>query len=176
MFSNPEKNISQFHVDQGMIVSDFGSGSGHYSIALAKAVGSSGKVYSIDIQQSLLQKLKNTANEMGISNINVIWADLEKPRGSTLKDGILDRVIVANTFFQIEKKDEFVEEIKRVLKPKGKVLFIDWTHSFNGLGPVGNMIVTHDMARVIFESHGFIFEKDILAGDHHYGLIFKNYE
>jgi ubiquinone/menaquinone biosynthesis C-methylase UbiE len=173
MFANPEKNISQFNVDPGHVIADFGSGQGHYSIATAKKIGNTGMVYALDIQQSLLQKLKNTAEELGLKNINIIWADLDEERGSTLKDGIIDRIIASNILFQVEKKDNLIAEIYRVLKPKGRVLLIDWQDSFSGLGPKENEIIKKDVARVMFESHNFIFEKEIQTGDHHYGLIFK---
>jgi len=174
MFSDPEKNINQFHIDPGMIVADFGSGSGHYCIALAKAVGPSGKVYAIDVQQDLLDRTKKQATELGFDNVNVIWADLEKKHSSGIKDGIVDRVVASNILFQIEDKEAFIDEIKRVLKPKGMVLVVDWTDSFCGLGPQPEHVIKIDAAQVMFESYGFKFEKEISVGDHHYGLIFRN--
>jgi ubiquinone/menaquinone biosynthesis C-methylase UbiE len=173
MFSNPLKNIDQFNVDPGHIVADFGSGSGHYTIALSKKIGNSGKVYALDIQKDLLEKLKKTSEGLGLSNINVIWADLDEERGSGLADEIIDRVVATNILFQVEKKDNLVKEIHRVLKTKGRVLLIDWSESFSGIGPQAQDVVKQDVARVLFESHGFVLEKEIQAGDHHYGLIFR---
>lgn len=173
MFANPEKNISQFHIDPGMTVAEFGSGAGHYSIAAAKLVGESGKVYAIDVQQNLLQKLKNDSVAQGLNNINIIWGDLDEFKGSELADRIIDRVIVANTLFQIENKEEFIKEVYRVLKPNGQVLIIDWTDSFGGLGPTSDNVIAKDVAHVLFESNRFSFVKEIMPGDHHYGLIFK---
>lgn len=41
-----------------MTVADFGSGSGHYVMALSELVGDRGRVYAIDLQQALLQRVK----------------------------------------------------------------------------------------------------------------------
>jgi ubiquinone/menaquinone biosynthesis C-methylase UbiE len=171
MFSQPDKNIEQFHVDPGMSVADLGSGAGFYSLALARAVGPSGRIYSVDVQKELLSKLQSDAVAQGINNIKVVWGDLDEPKGSTLQEGIIDRVVIANVLFQVENKDALINEALRILKPKGKLLFIDWSDSYGGLGPHPKDIVKEDVAKTLFESHGFDFEKDIVTGDHHYGFV-----
>jgi len=176
MFSDPKNNIEQFHIDPGMSVADFGAGSGFYALALSEAVGESGKVYTIDIQKDLLNHLKTETESKGITNIEIIWGDLDEPKGTTLKDQSVDRVVIANTFFQLENKDAAVEEARRVLKRNGKLLLIDWTDSFSGLGPQSGDVVKPDVARTIFESEGFVYDRDIKAGANHYGIVFKKHE
>jgi len=173
MFSNPEKNIEQFNIEPGMSVVDLGSGPGYYSIALGKAVGPSGKVYAVDIQKELLSKLQSDAANVGVYNIKVIWEDLDEPKSSTLHDQSVDRVLIANTLFQIEEKDTLIKEAYRILKPGGKFLFVDWRDSYGGLGPKHEDIVKEDVAKTIVESHNFHFEKDIQTGEHHYGFVVK---
>ena len=173
MFSNPEQNIEKVHIDPGMKVADLGSGAGAYSIAAGKLVGPSGRIYAVDVQKDLLEKLKHESLEQGLSNIELIWGDLDEPNGTKLANDVVERVIIANVLFQVEDKDSVMEETKRILKPKGKVLFVDWSDSFGGLGPQESDIVRPDVARTLFEAHGFEFEKEIEVGDHHYGLIFK---
>lgn len=173
MFSQPDKNIDQFHVDPGMLVADLGSGAGFYAIALAKKVGPSGRVYAVDVQKELLSKIQNDAMSQGVHNIKLVWGDLSEKKGSTLHDNSVDRVVIANTLFQIEDRDIVIEEAYRILKPKGKLLFVDWRDSYGGLGPKPKDIIKPDVARVLFESNSFEFEKDIIAGDHHYGFVLK---
>ena len=64
MFSDPEKNIEQFSLGKGMHVADFGTGSGFYALAAAEAVGETGRVYAIDVQKDLLEKLKKEAHNV----------------------------------------------------------------------------------------------------------------
>lgn len=174
MFSSPEQNIEKVHIDPGMKIADLGSGTGFYSIAAAKLTGPSGRVYSVDVQKELLEKLKNESLNQRISNIETIWADLDEMNGTKLADNIIDRVIVANVLFQVENKENLIKEAKRILRPNGKLLFVDWTDSYGGLGPQPKDVMKPDVARVLFEDGGFEFEKDIEVGDHHYGFIFKN--
>lgn len=158
---------------EGAKVADFGAGSGHYSLAAADAVGDEGFVYAIEIQKDLLSRLKRTASDRGLSNIEVLWADLEKEKGSTLKSGSIDAGIVANVLFQIKDKKVFAKEVWRVIRNGGKVLVVDWTDSFGHLGPHPKHLVKEETARSLFEEVGFKPEKNIYAGEHHFGMIMR---
>ncbi len=174
MFSDPEKNIEQFDLGKGNYVADFGAGTGFYSFAAAKAVGETGKVYAIDVQKDLLEKLKNEArNTKHLRNIEIIWADLDHLGGTRLKENSMDAVIVANVFFQLENKDNTCLEIKRILKPGSRVLFVDWISSFGGIGPQQQDVFTEEMAKKLFEKHGLKEDRVISAGAQHYGIIFR---
>jgi ubiquinone/menaquinone biosynthesis C-methylase UbiE len=109
MFSDPQKNIEQFAIDPGLSVADFGSGAGFYALALSRAVGPTGHVYAIDVQQDLLIKLKNEAIRQNISNIEIVLGNVEENKGSQLKDNSVDRVVIVNILFQT--KDYFVQSI-----------------------------------------------------------------
>src|ERR1700759_5085715 len=101
-FAHPARNVLHFNVEAGMQVADFGAGSGHYIGPLAQAVGESGKVYAIEVQQDLLKRIHNEAAVRGHKNVKIIWADLEKPKASKIADQTLDLVLVSNLLFQVE--------------------------------------------------------------------------
>lgn len=174
MFSDPNKVVEQFGVMPGMHVADFGAGSGFYTFSLSKILGSTGKVYAIDIQKDLLVKIKKEMDQTHIHNVEVLWADLEKIGGSKLKDLSVDAVIATNILFQINNKQTFAKEIKRVLKPNGRVLVLDWKDSFGGVGPHPGDVVSPEETREVFKKEGFTFEKELSeAVEHHYALTFK---
>ncbi len=174
MFSDPQKNIEQFSLGKGMYVADFGAGSGFYSFAAAEAVGETGKVYAIDVQKDLLTKIKNEAkNIRHLANLEIVWADLEHLGGTKLRENSMDACIAANVFFQLENKDNAVSEIKRILKDNGRVLLVDWSASFGGMGPQQKDVFSRDMAKKLFEKHGFMEDREIPSGAQHYGIIFR---
>ena len=173
MFSDPQKNIEQCGIQAGMEIADFGSGSGHYTIAAAKALVSTGHVYAIDAQKDLLTKLKNHVTRDGLYNIEVVWGDIEKVGGTHLHDGMIDLVLLSNILFQVENKQGVLEEVKRILKPAGRVLVVDWSESFGGIGPHADMVVKKDTVMDLFEQNGFHLDREISAGSHHYGMIYK---
>jgi ubiquinone/menaquinone biosynthesis C-methylase UbiE len=173
MFADPKRNIEQLNLTPGMRVADLGVGSGHYTFEAAKAVGASGRVYSVDIQQQLLDRIKNRARQEHLSNIDIIWGDLEKIGGTRIQESTIDVVVASNILFQLAHKDVFLEETKRILKPGGKVFIADWTDSHSGMGPAPEDVVTESAAKALLEKQGFVYERGISAGDHHYGLIYK---
>ncbi len=173
-FSDPPHTISQFDLQSGSIVADLGAGTGILSILIARAVGDKGKVYAIEVQKNLLDRLANHAKEERVhATIEALWGDIERTNGTHLKDAMVDAVVASNVLFQIADKEGFVAETKRILKPGGKVLLIDWTESFHGMGPHIDHVVTGPEARRLFERGGFNYVKKIDAGAHHYGFLFK---
>ncbi len=171
MFSSPAYNIEQFDLQSGSRVADFGAGSGFYTLVLAKAIGDRGKVYAIEVQKNILETLRGEAVKRGLRNIEFIWGNIEKIGGSRLKENFLDAVVIANVFFQSADKKKIVAEAVRILKPGGKVLVIDWTDSYGGLGPSEESVVSELEIKNLFESAGCVFRKQISAGDHHFGII-----
>ena len=153
-----------------MVAAEFGCGSGGFAFPLAKRL-ENGLVYAIDILQEPLSALNSRALLENIINIRVIRSDLEKPRGSTLKDLSLDLVFIPNVLFQVDNKDAIIIEAKRVLKTGGKIVVIDWKKSATQ-GPEQGR-VSPDEIKKIAEKAGLIFEKEFEAGKYHFGLIFK---
>lgn len=172
MFSDPQKNIAELGIEHGMKVVDLGAGTGFYSLEAAKKVGPGGRVYAVDVQQDLLNKIKNSGSLAGLHNIEVIWGNIEKLGGTKLREAIADRVVLSNTLFQIAEadRDNLALEAKRILKSGGKLMVIDWT-SGSPLSP--KTLIPQMLAEGIFQKIGFKIEKSFTAGDHHYGIIFK---
>lgn len=170
MFIDPIKNLKAFDLRENMIVADLGAGSGFYTIPAAKMVPM-GKVYAIEIQQDFLKTIKNKTVESHLNNIEYLLGDVEKIGGTKIKDKIVDAIIASNILFQVEDKEKFIEEAKRILKPEGKLLLIDWSDSSFAVGASFDKIVPKNIAREMFEKRGFVWQRDIDAGAHHYGII-----
>ncbi len=167
MFSDPVKNLKTLALRESDIVADLGAGTGFYSVAAGKIV-SSGKVYAVELQKDFIATIKHKAKEAHLSNVECFWGNIEKIGGTKIKDGVVDVVIASNILFQVEDKIIFIEEVKRILKRGGRVLLVDWADS-SGLGLL--QPVPKTKAREMFEKKGFVFERDIDAGAHHYGMI-----
>jgi ubiquinone/menaquinone biosynthesis C-methylase UbiE len=172
MFSDPDKNLAQLGLGEGMKLADLGAGTGFYSIAAARRVGTTGRVYAVDVQGDLLQRLKSNAAAEKVHNIEVVRGAIDAIGGTKLRDGLADRAVVANTLFQVEEKDRdsMALEAKRILKAGGKILVVDWLPG-SPLGPRDS--VPRAAAEALFSRNGFALDKAFSAGDHHYGLVFS---
>lgn len=175
MFVNPGKIIEILGVMPQMTVADFGCGSGHYVIEAARRVGKSGKVYGIDIQQDMLSFVRSQAKLEHFSNVETIWADLEMPDATQLKDNAVDVIIISNILFQAENKEQIVKEAFRILKTEGKAAVIEWgtEEQTPGFGPAPGSRISPSDAKNLFEKLGFVLEKEFDPGENHYGLVFK---
>lgn len=170
-FANPEANIAALEVYRGMVVADLGAGIGAYTLPLAERVGETGRVYAVEVQKDFLTNIKKSAEERGLKNIELLWGDIERLGGTKIKDEGVDAVVVSNVLFLAESKEGLIREARRILKTGGKLLLIDWSDSFNNLGPSPKMVITKDAALALCESEGFVLKNEVPVGEHHYGLL-----
>ncbi|MFA6076497.1 MAG: class I SAM-dependent methyltransferase [Candidatus Paceibacterota bacterium] len=168
MFTDPIKNLKALGLREDNIVADLGAGTGFYSVAAGHIVPK-GKVYAVEIDKDFLATIKEKVKEARLNNVEILWGDISKNGGTNIGNKIVDAVIASNVLFQVEDKHRFIEEIKRILKPRGRVLLIDWVES-----PIVNAktVVPKNKAREMFEKKGFIWQQDINTGAYHYGMIF----
>jgi ubiquinone/menaquinone biosynthesis C-methylase UbiE len=172
-FLDPQKIVGDLGVMAGMRISDFGSGAGHFTILLAKAVGESGVVTAIDLMDSALETLRSKAKLEGINNIETVRSNLEAIGGSSLANDSQDLVLLANSLFQNQRKDLIIEEAKRVLKPAGSLVIIEWRKGALGFGPPDSLRTTPEEMQNMALGQGFQFSREIDTGNFHYGIILK---
>lgn len=170
-FISPEHHIDILHLEHTHTVADFGAGSGAYALAAAKAVAPSGVCYAVDLNRELLNRVKNDATFAHIHNLEIIWGDLEKKKGSTLPDSSVDAVLLCNTLFMLEDREAVLKEAYRILKNRGKLLVVEWSASHAGVGPHTTQVVSEKDARASVTEAGFVIEHDVPGGDYHYGFV-----
>jgi len=170
-FLIPDNIIKEFGIKEGMRIADFGCGAGYFTIPIAKSVGENGVVYALDVLKTSLESVRSKAKIEGLLNIKTVWANLEISGGSKLKDESSDIVSLANILFQSPKKADIIEEAKRILKKKGKMIIIEWQED-QPLGPPKKLIVSKNLVQELVKKQGFKLEKEFSAGKHHWGMVF----
>ncbi len=153
-----------------MTAADFGCGSGGWVISLAKRL-EQGLVYAIDIQEEPLSALESKMKLEGIQNVKKILSDIEIENGSKVPVLSCDLVLMTNLLFQVEKKKEIFKEADRILKPRGKILVVDWKPEVS-LGPEEGRISPEEVKELAGEFN-LRLKKEFSAGDYHYGLVFE---
>jgi ubiquinone/menaquinone biosynthesis C-methylase UbiE len=118
---NPQK-ILRPYITEGMTVLDVGCGPGFFTIEMARMVGKSGRVIAADMQEGMLQKVK------------------EKVKGTELEERILlhkcgedkigvsepvDFVLLFYMVHEVPNKEHFFNEIGTILKPDGQILIVE---------------------------------------------------
>ena len=171
-FLNPDRIVDELHIQEGMQIADFGSGSGYFTISMGERVGSSGKVHALDVQEDKLDDVRVKAGVKNLENIETIRADLEVLGSSSLPDNSQDIVLLANILFQSDKKAEIFKEAMRILKKEGTMIVIDWKKGTGSFGPPDGRR-TDDLEMIsMAEKSNFKLKSKLDAGQFHYGLIF----
>lgn len=169
-FLNPEQILKQLKLKPSMTAADFGCGSGGWVLPLAKML-EDGRVYGIDILEEPLSALRSKAKMEKLYNIISMKADVEK--GTTLLSKSCDLVLMTNLLFQAENKKGILKEAKRVLKPKGRILVVDWkSSSSSSFGPVEGLVSLKEVKKMAEET-GLKASKEFEASLNHWGLVLE---
>lgn len=172
-FLNPEAVVGEFGVQPGMQVADFGSGAGHIAILIAQRIGENGKLVALDILEDKLDAVRVKAKAAGLNNVETVRANLEVIGSTGLPDDSQDLVVLVNILFQSQKKSEIFKEAKRVLKPAGRLVLVEWKKAAGGFGPPDELRIDEAAMQSLLTAEGLAFEHNFSAGQYHYGLSFK---
>ncbi len=168
----PDEVLAFAGVKPGMTVVDMFSGGGYYAELLAGIVGPTGKVIAVNnvpYTQYAREDVKKRYTEGRLPNVErrvveASWMDLP-PKSA-------DLVVIVMSYHDVYWLDEkegwpainatgFIDSLKRVLKPGGKLLIVDH-NAPKGSGPeaAGKWHrLNEDWAKQSLTSRGFVFEK-----------------
>lgn len=173
---NSTKVLGEIPLASGMKVIDLGAGNiGHMVFPAARLVGSEGLVYALDIRKEVLQSIESRASMAGITNVELLWGDFERPGGVRLTDGQFDVVLIVNNLGLSKERTLLIREANRLLKLSGKLLLIDWQieNMLAGLGPAAESRISSTKAQQLFIQNGFTLDHEFKAGDYHFGQVFN---
>lgn len=171
-FLNPDLIVENFGIEEGMKVTDFGSGSGYFTILMAKKTGEAGLVTAVDILESALDIVRSKTKSEGLRNIQTIRSNLEVYGSSGIQSDSQDFVLLANVLFQSDQKDDIIKEAHRALKEKGTLVIIDWKKGTGGFGPPDNFRLDSLAMQSLAANNSFEFIGFLDVGAFHYGLKF----
>lgn len=108
----------------GEHVADIGAGSGYFALPFARAVGPDGLVFAVDLQPGMLEILRGKVAQADAPS------NIEMRQGTASDTGLAaascDVVWFANVWHELDDAPAVIQEIKRILKPSGRVAILDW--------------------------------------------------
>jgi ubiquinone/menaquinone biosynthesis C-methylase UbiE len=115
------------HLHAGEAVLDVGCGTGTLAIAAKRQVGPAGTVYGIDPSPEMTARANKKANQAGVE---VVFGN-GMAQGLPFRDGQFDVVLATLMLHHLPGKarHQCVREMRRVLKPKGRVVAVDFASS-----------------------------------------------
>lgn len=170
-FIDPASIIAQSGIAANQTVADLGCGGGFYTVAAAKVVGNSGSVYAVDIQESKLAATQSAGRHLGVSNIMIAKADLEKPL-TEIPENSCDAVLVTSILHEIGDKESLLRNAYRLLKTGGNLAVVEWKKEPTTFGPDMASRIAPQQLQHMLEGLGLRKVKDIDAGKFHYSMVF----
>lgn len=109
-------------LENDAVVADIGAGTGYYTFKISERVPN-GKVLAVDIQPEMLVLLEAKQKELGVKNVETILGKEDSPQ---LPKGAVDLVLFVDVYHELEYPFEMMENIVASLKPKGKVVLLEY--------------------------------------------------
>lgn len=118
---NPFKLLKPY-INEGMTVLDVGCGPGFFSIALAEMVGLSGKVVAADLQDGMLDIIRNKIKNTDLEKIIQLHKCDKDKIGYTSN---VDFVLAFYMIHELPDQKNFFNELYSILKPGGQFLIVE---------------------------------------------------
>jgi ubiquinone/menaquinone biosynthesis C-methylase UbiE len=168
-YQKPHEVIHALNLKAGEVIADIGAGSGYFTFHLARHVGDQGKVYAVDVSPDMILHVNRRIRELKANNVVSILADPDDP---LLADRSVNRFFFSDSWHHIENQSKYLSLMKRMLKPGGEVVVIDFHKKELPVGPPMSMkIAREDLIKQI-ESGGFRLAKENTFLPYQYFLVF----
>ena len=113
----PLEVIAALKLKPGQTVADIGAGTGVLTVPMARAVGTSGSVYAVDLDKEAVDYIEERCTEQGIVNVKGVVGTADDP-GMPVN---VDLVLLNESLRYIEKRAEYLKLLGEYLNPEGRI-------------------------------------------------------
>lgn len=169
-YQMPHEVATALKLKKGEAIADLGAGSGYFTFRLAHHVGAAGRVYAVDVNADLIVHLNRRIRDLQLKNVVTILAAPDDP---LLADASVDRFFICDTWHHIEDHPRYLALLKKMLKPGGQIVMVDFKKAQTPMGPPMEMRI--DRADLVkeMEKNGFRVAAEHTFLPYQYFLVFK---
>lgn len=164
---DPERVLRDAGLKEGNFFADIGSGPGFFTIPASKIIGMTGVAFAIDTQEEMLLDLRERNPP---DNVVLL---LSEEDNIPLGDSETDFALLAYMLHETVNRDVFLKEVKRVVRPGGTVLVIDWKKQKEEHGPPEEERLTETEVAGLLAKAGFSVESITALNPSHYRVLAK---
>jgi len=167
---DPAKVLAYLNLGGSQVLADVGSGPGFFALEAARLLGPGGKVLAIDVAQEMLDACQRRAAEAGIKNVETVLAEAEDE--FPIHSGTCDAALMVNVYHEVDPASGTINEVRRMLKPGGLLLIVDWITQETPMGPPPSERVDPQDVTEELTAAGFVLQGTCEVGPYNYGLKF----
>ncbi len=167
--------FNELNLDKDTTFLDVACGRGNYSLAASEIIGPNGRIYAVDLWGEGVLSLRNEAAAKGIQNIASFVSDASQ--SIPLDNNSVDVCLMATVLhdFVGDKVDRKVmQEIARVVKPKGVLAIVEFYKKEGPPGPPKPVRLSPPEVDQIVSQYGFKQDRLTDIGPDNYLQIFNN--
>ncbi len=166
-----EEVVAAIGLRPGDVVADIGAGTGIFSVPLARAVGSAGTVYSVEVDAGFLPLIEAKAREGGVSNIRAILGEFGDPK---LPSRDIDVAFFHDVLHHIEQRAAYIQALAAYMPAGSRVVVVDYDKSVPGIPHSDQpaMLIGPDDVRGWMSAAGFDVTREIVMFDDKFFVIY----
>jgi arsenite methyltransferase len=168
-YQKPHEVLTALAIKPGEVIADIGAGSGYFTFRLAHHVGDKGRVYAVDVSPEMILHLNRRIRDLKAMNVSSILADPDDP---LLPERSVNRFFFSTSWHHIDNHEKYLSLMKRLLKPGGEVVMIDFHKKELPVGPPMQMKIAREDLIKEMESNGFRLTNEHTFLPYQYFLVF----
>ena len=168
-YQKPHEVLTALRLNPGEVIADIGAGSGYFTFRFAHFVGGEGKVYAVDVSPDMILHVNRRIRDLKVNNVISILADPDDP---LLPERSVNRFFFCDSWHHIEHQTKYLALIKRMLKPGGEVVMIDFHKKELPVGPPPEMRIAREDVIKQMAKNGFRLAREHTFLPYQYFLVF----
>jgi cyclopropane fatty-acyl-phospholipid synthase-like methyltransferase len=168
-YQKPHEVLAALKLKPGEVIADIGAGSGYFTFRIAHHVGAKGKVFAVDVSPDMIRHLNRRIRELKMTNVVSILADPDDP---LLADRSVNRFFICDVWHHVEGQAKYLSLMKKMLKPGGEIIMIDFHKKELPFGPPMHMKIAREDLIKQMETNGFRLTKEHTFLPYQYFLVF----
>jgi precorrin-6B methylase 2 len=117
------KLVELLDLKPGMNVADIGAGTGVITFMMSPLVLPKGNIFAVDIQQEMLDVMREKAENAGIKNVKVVKGAEKSPM---LRENTIDLALFVDVYHELKYPYEVLLELSKDIKKGGRLVLVEY--------------------------------------------------
>jgi arsenite methyltransferase len=162
--------IANLQLKPGDVVADLGAGSGVFSVPLARAVGPTGKVYAVEVDQALVDYIGRKVKDQQITNVQTVLGKFADP---TLPASDVDLALMHDVLHHVDDRAGYLKQVARYLKPAGRIAIVEPDAQKGSHRDNPKLQITKDQLRAWMTDAGLAQSGEFPLGEERWYVIYS---
>lgn len=169
-WQNPELILKQLGLKAGCTFIDVGCGEGFFALPAAQIVGPNGKVFALDINETVIDALKREATKRKLPNLTPVRGKAEE---TILCKSCADFIFFGIVLHDFDDPRLVLANAREMMKSTGSLVDLDWKKEPLNFGPPLEIKFSEMEAKKLIESEGLMVVKTEPIEPYNYVIIAK---